>query len=89
MQTIPLALTTGNGEPACNPLLEAALDYAARGWPVFPLHNPTEFKKQVKTLSIVSPKQFFGIDLDSFGVELAKVTLMLAKKLALNEARNG
>ncbi|MFX4574037.1 DNA methyltransferase, partial [Acinetobacter baumannii] len=33
-----------------------------------------------------SPRQFFGVDRDSFGVELTKVTLMLAKKLALNEA---
>jgi hypothetical protein len=49
--------------------------------------SPTEFFKQAKTLSIVSPKQFFGIDLDGFGVELAKVTLMLAKKLAMDEAR--
>jgi MmeI, DNA-methyltransferase domain/MmeI, target recognition domain len=44
-----------------------------------------EFQKQVKVVNVVSPRQFHGIDLDSFGVELAKVTLMLAKKLALDE----
>jgi len=52
------------------------------------LVSPSEFARQTKTLSIVSPKQFHGIELDSFGVEIAKVTLMLAKKLALDEARN-
>lgn len=45
------------------------------------------FAEQAKTLTVISPKQFFGIELDRFGVELAKVTLMLAKKLALDEAR--
>ena len=37
----------------------------------------------------VGANQFFGIDIKPFAVELAKVTLMLAKKLALdeNEAR--
>lgn len=44
------------------------------------------FADQVKAISLISPHQFFGIDRDSFGVELAKVTLMLAKKLALDEA---
>jgi len=44
------------------------------------------FAEQIKALSLISPHQFFGIDRDSFGVELAKVTLMLAKKLALDEA---
>lgn len=44
------------------------------------------FSKQAKTVSLISPRQFYGIDQDSFGVELAKVTLMLAKKLALDEA---
>ncbi|MGC2414017.1 MAG: DNA methyltransferase [Stellaceae bacterium] len=44
------------------------------------------FEAQAKTISLVSPQQFYGIDRDSFGVELAKVTLMLAKKLALDEA---
>lgn len=49
--------------------------------------SAAEFQKQAKTVSAISPKQFFGIELDGFGVELAKVTLMLAKKLALDEAR--
>jgi hypothetical protein len=44
------------------------------------------FDEHVKALSVISPKQFFGIDRDEFGVELAKVTLVLAKKLALDEA---
>lgn len=48
--------------------------------------SPNEFLRQAKSLSLISPKQFFGIDLDGFGVELAKVTLMLAKKLAMDEA---
>ena len=45
-----------------------------------------EFEKRAKVISAISPKQFFGLDNDTFGVELAKVTLMLAKKLALDEA---
>ena len=48
--------------------------------------STAEFLKQATLLSAISPRQFFGIDNDEFGVELAKVTLMLAKKLALNEA---
>lgn len=51
------------------------------------LVSPNEFSKRAKVLNILSPRQFFGIDLDGFGVELAKVTLMLAKKLALDDAR--
>lgn len=45
-----------------------------------------DFQKRATTAMIISPKQFFGLDVDPFGVELAKVTLMLAKKLALDEA---
>jgi len=48
--------------------------------------SQASFRAQAKTISLVSPQQFYGIDQDSFGVELAKVTLMLAKKLALDEA---
>jgi SAM-dependent methyltransferase len=50
------------------------------------LVSAKEFAKQVKTLSLISPKQFFGIDIDGFAVELAKVTLLFGKKLALDEA---
>jgi type II restriction/modification system DNA methylase subunit YeeA len=39
------------------------------------------------TASLISLTQFFGIDNNAFAVELAKVTLILAKRLALIEAR--
>lgn len=42
-------------------------------------------RRAAGTVSLVSTKQFFGIEKDSFGVELAKVTLMLAKRIALAE----
>lgn len=35
--------------------------------------------------SVVSPRQFFGLDTSAFAVELAKVTLMIAKELARRE----
>jgi type II restriction/modification system DNA methylase subunit YeeA len=47
---------------------------------------PKEFAARARPFSIVTPKQFFGLDIDPFGVELAKVTLMLAKKLSMDEA---
>ena len=50
------------------------------------LVSASEFHKQAKLISGISPLQFFGLDNDPFGVELAKVTLMLAKKLAHDEA---
>ncbi len=50
------------------------------------LLSPKEFEKRATTLMIIQPKQFYGLDVDPFGVELAKVTLMLAKKLAFDEA---
>jgi hypothetical protein len=48
--------------------------------------SEAEFLKQVKTICRVTPSKFYGIDIDPVGVELAKVTLMLAKKLAFDEA---
>lgn len=48
--------------------------------------SPKEFKSRARPINIISPKQFYGMDTDSFGVELAKVSLMMAKKLALDDA---
>ncbi len=45
------------------------------------LVSPAEFEKQSTLLNAINPRQFFGMDNDSFGVELAKVTLMLAETL--------
>lgn len=50
-----------------------------------------EFPKsaaEIGTQSIVSIKQFHGIDFNKFAVELAKVTLMLAKEMAITETRD-
>lgn len=38
------------------------------------------------TSASIQINQFFGLDIDPFAVDLAKVTLLLAKKLALDEA---
>ena len=44
-------------------------------------------KKAVGGTSLISASQFYGMDVKPFAVELAKVTLMLAKTLALKETR--
>jgi len=49
------------------------------------LLSSRDFSKRVRSLSLVSPRQFFGIDVDGFAVELAKVTLLFGKKLAVDE----
>ena len=46
-----------------------------------------KFEADFKTPVTISPRQFFGIELDEFGADLAKVTLMIAKKLATDESR--
>ena len=46
-----------------------------------------EVSKREPLESAISLHQFFGIDIIQFAVELAKVTLMLAKELELIEAR--
>lgn len=42
-------------------------------------------KREVSVASFVSVKQFFGIDIVPFATELAKMVLVLAKKLAYDE----
>lgn len=44
-------------------------------------------KRAAGETSLVSASQFYGIDVNRFAVELAKVTLMIAKTLALKETR--
>ena len=46
----------------------------------------SEFEKRATTLTIVSPLQFFGLDVDPFGVEIAKGDTGGCKELALDEA---
>ena len=38
-----------------------------------------------KMIGFVSARQFFGLDINPFAVELAKVTMMIARKLAIDE----
>lgn len=50
-----------------------------------------EFPKSASEIgiqSIISIKQFYGIDYNTFAVELAKVTLMLAKEIAIKETKD-
>lgn len=42
-------------------------------------------KRGASRLSLVSTKQFFGIDIDPFAVEVARLTMMLGKELAAVE----
>lgn len=44
--------------------------------------------KQVGTSSMVSVKQFYGIDNNMFAVELARVTLLFAKEIGIKESQN-
>lgn len=45
-------------------------------------------RRAVGTASLVRTTQFFGLDKEPFAVELAKVTLMLAKRIALAETHD-
>lgn len=45
-------------------------------------------QKAIGQSTLVSTTQFFGLDVDPFAVELAKVTLMLGKRIAVAETRD-
>lgn len=42
-------------------------------------------KNQQFNISFVTPNQFYGMDINPFAVELAKVTLMIARKVAIDK----
>lgn len=42
-------------------------------------------KEKTRMFGRVTARQFFGLDINPFAVELAKVTLMIARKLAIDE----
>jgi SAM-dependent methyltransferase len=44
-----------------------------------------EFPKEQPRLIHVNARQFFGLDINEFAIELAKVTMMIARKLAVDE----
>ena len=48
-------------------------------------HLGAKASAQAASESVIGAQQFFGIDIKHFAVELTKITLMLAKKLALDE----
>ena len=45
----------------------------------------SETGKQQTQIGLVTPLQFYGIDINPFAVELAKVTLTIAKKVAIDK----
>ena len=45
----------------------------------------TEFPKDQPRLIHVNARQFFGMDINSFAIELAKVSMMIGRKLAIDE----
>jgi hypothetical protein len=45
----------------------------------------TEFPETHPRLTHVNARQFFGLDINTFAIELAKVTMTIARKLAIDE----
>src|SRR5690606_4697948 len=44
-------------------------------------------KQDQKLMGFVTASQFYGIDINPFAIELAKVTMMIARKLAIDELK--
>ena len=49
------------------------------------ISNKRRSKSQQQEMGLVTPKQFFGIDNNPFAVELARVTLTIARKVAIDK----
>ena len=50
------------------------------------LNKVTTIQKTPRVhIDLVTPNQFFGMDINSFAVELARVTLMIARKIAIDK----
>lgn len=48
------------------------------------LLDKIQTKNQQAQMGLVTPLQFYGMDTNSFGVELARVTLMIGRKIAID-----
>ena len=49
------------------------------------IKSKSKGKNQQINISFVTPNQFYGMDINPFAVELAKVTLMIARKVAIDK----
>jgi len=49
------------------------------------LANKQKTSSQQVQMGLVTPHQFFGMDINPFAVELARVTLMIARKVAIDQ----
>uniref|UniRef100_UPI0003498CF5 type IIL restriction-modification enzyme MmeI n=1 Tax=Geminocystis herdmanii TaxID=669359 RepID=UPI0003498CF5 len=49
------------------------------------IKDKTKGNNQQINMSFVTPNQFYGMDINPFAVELAKVTLMIARKVAIDK----
>ena len=51
------------------------------------MHRLSSRKDKQRLIGFVTANQFYGIDINPLGIELAKVTMMIARKLAIDELR--
>lgn len=49
------------------------------------LNEASKSKDKTTRMSFVTARQFYGMDINPFAVEIAKVTMMIARKLAIDE----
>ncbi len=51
------------------------------------IHQLSTRKDKQRLIGFVTANQFYGIDINPLGIELAKVTMMIARKLAIDELK--